>query len=206
MMPNKKKIGIMGGTFDPIHYGHLYIAESARYKYGLEKVLFIPAGKPVHKTRNNITDAMHRTEMVRRAIQSNPFFELSTLEVERTGPTYAVDTLEELHKMSDGDLEFYYITGADAILDILTWKDVIRVFQLCKFIGLTRPGFSLEGMMEILDRLSEEQRAKISFYETAGLTVSSTEIRNLVADGAPIKYLVPESVEKYIIENKLYFL
>ncbi len=200
----KRRVGIMGGTFDPIHYGHLFIAECARHKYNLERVLFIPSGQPVHKRRTDILDPVHRLQMTRLAIESNPFFLLSTIEVDRSGPTYAVDTLEQLHKESGGLNDFFFITGVDAILEILTWKDVARVFELCRFIAVTRPGYSFTAMNRILETLTAAQRAGIHIHETSGILISSTEIRERVRSGEPVKYLLPESVEKYIEVHKLY--
>ena len=200
----KISVGIMGGTFDPIHYGHLYIAECARRKFGLDKVLFIPTGLPVHKKREDILAPSHRIEMTRLAIDSNPYFELSTIEVDRPGPTYTVDTLEQLNNGTGGREEYYFITGADAILEILTWKDVDRVFELCRFIAVTRPGYSFEVMNRVLSGLTAEKRKQILFYATTGILISSTEIRQRIILGEPVKYLLPEEVEKYIIKYDLY--
>ncbi len=200
----KHRIGIMGGTFDPIHYGHLFIAECARYRFGLAKVLFIPSGRPVHKRRVNVLDAVHRVQMTRLAVESNPFFEVSTVEVDREGPTFAVDTLELLHSEGGGREEFFFITGADAILDILTWKDVGRIFELCQFIAVTRPAYSFDQMNRVMDGLTAEQRNRIHIYQTSGILISSTEIRDRIGRGEPIRYLLPENVENYIEVHKLY--
>lgn len=193
----------MGGTFDPIHYGHLFIAECSRYRFNLESVLFIPAGEPVHKRRTDIVDPVHRLEMTRLAVRSNPFFSLSDIEIKRSGPTYTVDTLEYLHRQN-GSTEFFFITGADAIIEILTWKDVARVFELCNFIAVTRPGYSLENMNDVLSGLDPGFQRKIHIHETSGIMVSSTEIRQSVAKGEPVRYLLPEEVEKYIRTHALY--
>jgi len=198
------RVGVMGGTFDPVHYGHLFIAECSRYRFNLAKVLFIPSGRPVHKKRGNILEPQHRLEMTRLAVKSNPFFEISSIEVDRPGPTYAVDTLEQLHLDNESRDKYFYITGADAILEILTWKDVPKVFEMCSFIAVTRPGYSLDGLNRVLRNLSQEQREKIHIFETTGILISSTEIRQRVNRGEPIKYLVPEEVEQYILTHKLY--
>lgn len=200
----KPKIGIMGGTFDPIHYGHLFIAECARYKFDLEKILFIPTGMPVHKRRSNIIEPIHRLTMTRLATQSNPYFEVSTIETDRSGPTYAIDTLRLLHSQAKRSQEYFFITGADAILEILTWKDVDEIFELCQFIAVTRPGFSFDDMNTVKRGLTINQIKRIHIYETAGILVSSTDIRQRVINEEPVKYLVPEQVENYIIQNKLY--
>lgn len=200
----KRRIGIMGGTFDPIHYGHLFIAECSRYKFDLESVLFIPAGEPVHKRRTDIVDPVHRLEMTRLAVESNPFFSLSDIEIKRGGPTYTVDTLEYLHQANGGAAEFFFITGADAIIEILTWKDVARVFELCNFIAVTRPGYSLENMNDVISRLDPSYQCKIHIHQTSGIMVSSTEIRQSVAKGEPVRYLLPEEVAEYIRRHALY--
>lgn len=194
----------MGGTFDPIHYGHLFIAESARSKYSLDKIVFMPAGHPVHKQRPKILPAFHRLEMTRLAVQSNPFFQISTIEIERPGPTYTVDTLEQLHADGRFSNDYYFITGADAIMEILSWKNVGRVFELCEFIAITRPGYSLHEMNTVMRDLTPPQRTKISFSETVGIMVSSTEIRDRVRARQPIRYLVPQEVEDYIVAHRLY--
>ncbi len=200
----KGKVGIMGGTFDPVHYGHLYIAECSRHRFGLEQVIFIPSGQPAHKKRTDILDPVHRLQMIRLAIASNPFFSVSTGEIDRPGPTYAVDTLEQLHQESHGVKEYFFITGADAILEILTWKDVTRIFELCRFIAVTRPGYSLTALNRVLQDLTAGQQARIHLHETSGILISSTDIRERVIAGEPIKYLLPEGVEKYIEAHKLY--
>lgn len=202
----KSKIGIMGGTFDPIHYGHLFIAECARHKFNLDEILFIPSGLPVHKRRNNISEPRHRLTMTQLAIQCNPYFKISTIETDRSGPTYTIDTLRMLHSQQKSPQEYYFITGADAILEILTWKDVDEIFELCHFIAVTRPGFSFDDMNQVKQGLKMNQIKRIHIYETAGILVSSTDIRQRAVNDEPIKYLVPEQVEKYIIENKLYRL
>ncbi len=200
---NTRKIGIMGGTFDPIHFGHLYIAECSRHRFGLEKVIFIPTGDPVHKSRRGITGPAMRMEMTALAIRSNPHFAISRIEVDRPGPTYTVDTLKELHREGIGD-RIFFITGADAIMEILSWKDVDRVFQLCEFIAITRPGYSFKEIDQVLSRLTKTERDRIHFHQTGGILISSTDIRQRVLCGAPIKYLVPEKVEEYIKEYRLY--
>ncbi|HWI55568.1 MAG TPA: nicotinate-nucleotide adenylyltransferase [Desulfobacteria bacterium] len=200
----KTRIGIMGGTFDPIHYGHLFIAECSRQKFDLNKVLFIPSGMPVHKKRPDIQPPEHRLEMTRLAIRDNPKFELSTIEIDRPGPTYTVDTLEVLHSINNHTQEYFFITGADAIMEILTWKDVDKVLELCHFIAVTRPGHSLDEINRVIQSFSETQRSRFHIYETVGILVSSTEVRERVFLNEPIRYLVPDDVEKYISANRMY--
>ncbi|PKM83023.1 MAG: nicotinic acid mononucleotide adenylyltransferase [Firmicutes bacterium HGW-Firmicutes-14] len=200
----KNRTGIMGGTFDPIHYGHLYIAECSRYRFDLQRVYFLPSGRPVHKKRDDILDAVHRLQMTRLAVESNPFFGVSGVEVEREGPTYAVDTLEYFRENRGDREEYFFITGADAILEIMSWKDVSRLFELCEFIAVTRPGYCFDRLDRVFKRLKPEQRDRIHVHETGGILISSTEIREKAAKGEPIKYLVPEPVEEYIKIHNLY--
>ncbi|MCL6634489.1 MAG: nicotinate-nucleotide adenylyltransferase [Peptococcaceae bacterium] len=196
-------LGVMGGTFDPVHYGHLVTAEGARYEFGLEKVIFVPAGQPPHKPGRVITGPGHRFAMTRLAVQSNPFFEASSLEVERPGPSYTIDTIVNIARLHPGR-EIFFITGADAVLEILTWKNVVELLLRCRFISATRPGYRLDGLWERLDGLPDECKKSINFMEVPALAISSTDIRMRVRDGRPIKYLLPEPVEEYIFQNGLY--
>ena len=135
------KIGICGGTFDPVHLGHLAVAELVRCEFGLDKILFIPSGKPPHKDIDSVTDPIHRLKMVQCAVSTNPGFEAVSIEVERLGYTYTVDTLNQLHELYPEGTEFYYIIGADVVMDLLKWKNAEEVFKLTRFIALMRPGF-----------------------------------------------------------------
>ena len=196
----EKRIGIMGGTFDPIHYGHLVIAEAAWYAFALEKVIFIPTGSPPHKRNNHATAADQRAEMAGLAIASNPHFVLSKIEVERQGFSYSVDTVSAINQQYHGAAAIYFITGADAVLEIDTWHKPEQLLSLCRFVAATRPGFDLSR----LDKLPSAWRDKIDLLESPGLDISSTDIRQRVHDGRPIKYLLPESVEEYIYQHQLY--
>jgi nicotinate-nucleotide adenylyltransferase len=194
-------IGIMGGTFDPVHYGHLIIAEESRREFGLDKVFFVTAGDPPHKKDYAVSDAGHRRAMTVLAISSNPFFECSDVEMQRSGPSYSVDTIEQFRNMMVNGTEFYFITGADAILEILTWHEPHRLRSMCKFIAATRPGYRLK---ELRQRLPAEFMDQITFLETPGVHISSTDLRQRVRVGRSIKYMVPESVESYIYSHNLY--
>lgn len=196
-------IGIMGGTFDPIHYGHLVTAEGVRYEHGLHKVIFVPAGRPPHKPNCHITEPRHRYNMTCLAVASNPFFDTLPLEVERPGLSYSIDTVKDISRLYPG-AEIYFITGADAVLEILSWKDVKQLLTICKFIAATRPGYKLDGLWEVLEQLPPDLRQNIFCIEVPALAISSTDIRQRVREGKPIKYLIPEPVEDYIIENGLY--
>lgn len=193
----------MGGTFDPIHYGHLVTAEEARHQFGMSKVIFIPAGKPPHKTRKNISYPQHRLEMTWRAIGSNPHFTVSDLEIKREGPSYTIDTVQAFREQYK-NREIFFITGADAVLEILTWRKVTELLQKCCFVAATRPGFRLESLGEKLAQLPPECTTRIKTLEVPALAISSTDIRHRVRDGRPIKYLLPEAAEEYIYRHGLY--
>ncbi len=139
-----RKFGVMGGTFDPVHYGHLVTAEAARREFGLERVVFLPSGAPPHKDPTGVTDAEHRYMMTVLATLSNPHFDVSRVDIDREGVTYTVDSLRILREIYGESTELYFITGADAILEIVSWKDPEKLLELAHFIGATRPGFSLD--------------------------------------------------------------
>lgn len=202
-MTEKRKIGIMGGTFDPIHIGHLVTAEAVRIEYGLEKVLFIPAGNPPHKQDLNVTPAMHRYIMTVMATYSNPYFCVSPIELERSGPSYTIDTVKELIKLYGGRTELYFITGADAIHELPTWEQIDELIALCHFVGATRPG-CIRSLDDVIKRFGTLGRKRIHRLATPELEISSTDIRERVRNGRSIKYIVPESVESYILKEGLY--
>lgn len=197
------RIGLMGGTFDPVHYGHLVAAEDARYELNLAKVIFIPAGQPPHKAPEKVSAAAHRVAMVRLAIASNPNFELSTLEVERPGPSYTVDTVAAFRKLYPA-AELYFITGADAVAEILSWRKPEELLELCWLVAVTRPGYILDNLRERLAGLAGYLWRKIRVLPVPGVAVSSTEIRERVREGRPIRYLLPDEVAAYIKEKGLY--
>jgi nicotinate-nucleotide adenylyltransferase len=198
------RLGIMGGTFDPIHFGHLVTAEAARHEFQLTKVVFVPAGLPPHKKEYQVTPAAHRYEMTFLATRSNPYFAVSRAEIERPGYSYAIDTVLEFRRHYGKGVELYFLTGADAILEILTWKDVDLLLQECHFVAATRPGFHLERLRESLPGLQAEERHRIHFIEVPALAISSTDIRQRVKEGRPIKYLLPDAIEEYIRCHALY--
>ncbi|PKQ36972.1 MAG: nicotinic acid mononucleotide adenylyltransferase [Actinobacteria bacterium HGW-Actinobacteria-1] len=198
-MRKKLRLGIMGGTFDPIHYGHLVTAEEALVQFNLDRVVFMPTGVPVRKTHRSVTSAEHRYLMTVIATASNPDFEVSRLEIDRPGTTYTVDTIQALRDLYGPQAELYFITGADAVWDILTWKDSAELAGACTFIAATRPGFDL-------GRFSEERERGIQMetMEVPALAISSTDIRARFADRRPVRYLLPEAVSAYISKNGLY--
>lgn len=198
------KIGIMGGTFDPIHYGHLVTAEAAREKFCLDKVIFVPSGNPPHKKNKEISPGIDRVNMTVLATANNPYFEVSDIELKRDGYTYTVDTLKEFIKIYGENTRFYFITGADAVMEILTWKDVSTILKLCRIVSAYRPGSDINKFRSMVDELEKVHRSNIHLIEVPALAISSTEIRQRVKSGITIKYLLPEKVEKYILEKGLY--
>lgn len=204
MEKQTQRIGIMGGTFDPIHYGHLVTAEEARTRFGLEKVIFVPSGNPPHKKGYPLTPAEHRYVMTLMAVVSNSFFEVSQLEIERPGYSYTVDTIAAFRKIYGEEKELFFITGADAILEILTWRKAARLVSICSFIAATRPGFNLKQLDQVLLCLPPSVNAQIYLLEVPLLAISSTDIRQRVYEGRSIRYLTPEPVIQYIYKNRLY--
>src|SRR5438874_9658008 len=190
----------MGGTFDPIHHGHLVTAEAALWTYDLDEVVFVPTGQPWMKQDRQVTGAEHRYLMTVIATASNPRFTVSRIEVDRDGPTYALDTLQELRSQAEDDIELFFVTGADAILEIFHWKDPEEVLSMAHFIAATRPGYDL-GRFE---REAPTARPNISVMDIPALAISSSDVRRRVREGQPIRYLVPEGVHTYIRKFGLY--
>ncbi|WP_027338627.1 nicotinate-nucleotide adenylyltransferase [Halonatronum saccharophilum] len=200
MAEDKKGIGIMGGTFDPIHNGHLLTAQCAAYQHNLEKVIFVPSGNPPHKTEKKITDAQERYVMALLATMSNPIFDVSRIEIDREGLSYTVDTVREFKKIYP-DRKIYFITGADAILEIFTWKNPEKLLEETEFIAASRPGYCLSQLGQ---KIYDSYRETIHPLQIPGLAISSTDIRARVEEGRPIKYQLPESIEAYIKKHNLY--
>jgi nicotinate-nucleotide adenylyltransferase len=198
------RLGIMGGTFDPIHYGHLVTAEAVRDEFKLDKVIFVPAGNPPHKVERRVTDKKHRYLMTILATITNPFFEVSSIEIDREGYTYTIDTIKEFRKLYGEETLFYFITGADAVLEILTWKNADELLRLCYFVAATRPGIEGNKIDQELDKIRKLYGDVIYKVTVPSLAISSTDIRERVAKGRPIKYLLPEPVERYIQKYNLY--
>lgn len=198
-----KRIGIMGGTFDPIHYGHLVAAEAAREAFCLEKIIFVPAGIPPHKVQEEVTPARHRYLMTLLAIMSNPYFEISRVDLERGGVTYTVDTLADLKK-EFSEAIIYFITGADAILEILSWKSPAQVMSMADFIAVTRPGYDLDQLSKTLGSFYSEFQEQIHVLEIPPVGISSTALRRRLKEGRSVRYLVPETVVTYIENRGLY--
>jgi nicotinate-nucleotide adenylyltransferase len=192
----RKRLGVMGGTFDPIHHGHLVAASEVQSWFKLDEVVFVPTGQPWQKADKQVSAAEDRYLMTVIATASNPRFSVSRVDIDRDGPTYTVDTLSDLATEHGDETDLYFITGADALEQILTWRDVDELFELAHFVGCTRPGHTLSpaGLPD----------NKVSLVEVPALAISSTECRERVAGGEPIWYLVPDGIVQYITKRRLY--
>lgn len=197
------KIGIMGGTFNPIHNGHLLIAENARSQYALDTVWFLPAGMPPHKEENGILSAEVRLEMVRLAIQDNPGFKISEIELWSKERSYTYRTLERLHEQFP-DTEFYFIMGGDSLRDFHTWKNPDRICELSHLLAAVRDEMDAKRLKVYASGIRETLHGNIDFIITPNFSVSSHEIRARVKAGDTIRYLVPEKVRCYIAQKELY--
>jgi nicotinate-nucleotide adenylyltransferase len=190
-----RKIGVMGGTFDPIHHGHLVAASEVADRFGLDEVIFVPTGQPWQKVEREVSRAEDRYLMTVVATASNPRFSVSRVDIDRGGPTYTADTLADL-RAAMPDAELFFITGADALAQILSWRRVEELFALAHFVGVTRPGYELGD-----DHLPE---GSVSLVEVPAMSISSTDCRRRVEDGRPVWYLVPDGVVQYISKRRLY--
>lgn len=195
----KIKVGIMGGTFDPVHNGHLIIAENVRNEFSLDKILFIPSARPPHKENNLISPAIDRYNMVNLSIASNEHFFSSTVEIDREGQTYTIDTLKQLKEQNE-EYELYFIIGQDAMKLIHTWKDYEMLFDYANFIVVSRMSYDPND----IKMANPNHLKKIQFADTPVIEISSTEIRHKVRQKESIKYMVDQLVEKYIYKEKLY--
>lgn len=194
-----RRLGIMGGTFDPIHYGHLVTAEEALVQFTLDEVVFVPTGRPWMKEGREVSPAEDRYLMTVIATASNPRFRVSRTEIDREGPSYTVDTLRALAD-EHPDAELYFITGADAMYEIFEWKDPDEVLDIAHFIAATRPGYDLRRF----EASASIRHPNVSVMNIPALAISSTDIRERVREGRPIRYLVPEGVKSYIEKAGLY--
>lgn len=197
-----RRIGVIGGTFDPIHYGHLAAAEEARVKMDLERVLFVVAGVPPHKLDEEITPVEHRLAIVSLAIASNAYFEISRVDVDRPGPSYTVDTISILQKRWGQDTEICFIMGLDSLVELPTWHQPQRLIQSCRLVAVSRPGVEIE--IAELEASVPGISSRVEIIDMPEMDISSTELQQRVRDGLPIKYQVPEEVERYIMEHELY--
>ena len=193
-MRQRRRIGIMGGTFDPIHHGHLVAASEVQSRFQLDEVVFVPTGQPWQK--GAVSPAEDRYLMTVIATASNPRFQVSRADVDRDGPTYTVDTLRDLSAIFGASADLFFITGADALAKILSWKDALEMLSLAHFVGVTRPGFELSDAHLPADT--------VTLVEVPAMAISSSACRARVASGEPVWYLVPDGVVQYIAKRGLY--
>jgi nicotinate-nucleotide adenylyltransferase len=188
----------MGGTFDPIHHGHLVAASEVQAWFGLDEVVFVPTGDPWQKSTRTVSPAEHRYLMTVIATAANPRFRVSRVDIDREGPTYTIDTLRDLREQLP-DAELYFITGADALTEIFTWRNAAQLFELAHFVGCTRPGYRMDGAT-----LTDLPGDRVTLVEIPALAISSTDCRSRAERGEPVWYLVPDGVVQYIAKHRLY--
>ncbi len=197
------KIGVLGGTFDPIHNGHIVVAEEARARLDLAEVLFVPAGQPWLKEDSPILVAEHRVQMIRLAIAEQPYFKLSTMEIDRAGPSYTVDTITELQaQISAGD-ELFFILGWDSLAQLPQWKEPSRLIKACRLVAVPRPGYSLPDL-KFMEPKVPGLSQRVILMDKPEIDISAVAIRDRIAKGLSISHLVPEPVERYIRQHGLY--
>ncbi|MDH2415449.1 nicotinate-nucleotide adenylyltransferase [Nocardioides sp. CER19] len=196
--PRRRRVGVMGGTFDPIHHGHLVAASEVQGVFDLDEVVFVPTGAPWQKASREVSPAEHRYLMTVIATAANPRFTVSRVDIDRGGPTYTIDTLRDI-KDSRPDDELFFITGADALTEIFTWRNADQLFELAQFIGCTRPGYTMDT--DLFDRIPAD---RVTVLEIPALAISSTDCRERHSRGEPIWYLVPDGVVQYIGKHALY--
>lgn len=196
--PPRRRVGVMGGTFDPIHHGHLVAASEVADRFDLDEVIFVPTGDPWQKPGRRVSAAEDRYLMTVIATAANPRFSVSRVDIDREGPTFTVDTLRDLRE-SRGDAELFFITGADALAAILSWQRWEEMFALARFVGVTRPGYVLDA-----HHLPPHITAQVELIEVPALAISSTDCRRRAADSRPVWYLVPDGVVQYITKRRLY--
>ena len=200
---SNKRVGIMGGTFDPIHNGHLIIAQGAQESYDLDEILFVPSGTPWLKDISKVLNKKTRVSLTGLAIEDNPFFALSTIEIDREGNSYSYETLEVLREQNP-TVEYYFIMGADSLFEIETWKNPDKLMKSCTLLVAVRNDFDEKRLQEQMTYLTEKYEAHIEVLHTPRIDISSTEIRQKVAEGKSIRYMVPDPVIQYISKLHLY--
>ena len=201
-----RRIGVFGGTFDPVHYGHLVIAEEVHATLQLAEMVFVPTGQPPHKTNEEITAAEHRVKMLELAIASNPYFSISRVDVDRPGPSYTVDMLQLLRKQWGEQTAIYFIIGSDSLEDLLSWYDPAGILeQLTHLVAVRRPGYSeSDAYYNRLETRLPGIKQRLLIVDAPQFDISATDLRKRVAEGRPIKYQTSESVESYIVQYGLY--
>ena len=198
-------IGVMGGTFDPVHLGHLAVAEETRTRLNMAEIFFVPAGQPWLKADTYISPAEHRVQMVRLALAGKAYFKLSTMEIERDGPSYAVDTIAGLKGQLEAGDELFFILGWDSLAELPQWREPHRLVEMCHLVVVPRPGYSspdLKKLEAAIPGLSQ----RVLILDKPHIDISASEIRERVARGLSVRHLVPEPVNRYIKEHKLYVI
>ncbi len=205
-MPDIRRVGVIGGTFDPVHYGHLVIAEEVYAALDLAEMVFVPAGHPPHKSDSLVAAAHHRLAMLELAVVNNPHFSISLVDLERPGPSYTVETLRLLRQQWGEQVAIYFLIGWDSLEDLLTWRDPAGILaQLAFLVAVRRPGYHEEsGYRDSLEARLPGIKQRLRVVSVPQLEISSTDLRTRVAEGRPIKYQLPESVEQYIEKRRLY--
>jgi nicotinate-nucleotide adenylyltransferase len=202
-MNGRRRVGVMGGTFDPIHHGHLVAGSEVAHIFALDEVIFVPTGQPYQKNDRNVSSAEDRYLMTVIATASNPRFSVSRVDIDRPGPTYTIDTLRELSEANGPGTDLYFITGADALASILSWQNWEDLFSMARFIGVSRPGYELHG--EHIEAAMKQLPAEaLKLVEVPALAISSSDCRRRAEEGRPIWYLVPDGVVQYVTKRGLY--
>jgi len=199
-----KRIGLMGGSFDPIHFGHLVLAEEMRSRLSLDKVVFIPVGRAPHKHADKMTMPRQRYEMVMLATLDHPNFEVSSIETDREGVAYSYETVSQIVRESSPDDEFFFIAGADSLIELETWRSVETLLKMVTFVGAARPGTDQAELILKMEQLRHRYGARVKIEELPELDISSTDIRRRIGLGQSVKYLLPEAVALYIEKQQLY--
>ena len=196
-------IGVLGGTFDPVHNGHLMVAEEVKVRLNLAEVIFVPAGQPWLKIDWDITPAEHRLQMLRLALADKPDFKLSAMEIERTGPSYTIDTVDELRGQLGGENELFFILGRDNLAQLPQWHEPSRLLEMCYLVAVNRPG-ALRPDLKVLEKSLPGISQRVMLLDSPKIDISASAIRNRVARGLSVRHLVPEPVNRYIKEHRLY--
>jgi len=205
LVARQERIGIIGGTFDPVHYAHLAIAEEVYHELHLDRIVFVPAGQPPHKSARHITPARQRLAMLKLALASNTHFTFSLVDMQRSGPSYTVDTLRCLRQEWGPDAEFYFVIGGDSLKDLPGWRDPEGILAQATIVALMRPGYiDLTHAREQLEARLPGLRQHLITLSGPAMEISSTDLRERIAQGRPIKYQTPENVERYIFRQGLY--
>ena len=197
------KMGVLGGTFDPVHLGHLMMAEEARVSLDLSEIIFVPAGQPLLKPARPITPAEHRLQMLHLAIADRPYFKVSAMEIERPGPSYTVDTIDELRGQYGSKEEIFFILGWGSLAQLPEWREPSRLIKMCYLVAVPRPGFKRPNL-EALEASIPGILQRVVFLDKTRVDISASAIRERAARGLPLRHLVPELVEEYIRKHKLY--